>query len=345
MAIQVQLTDKVLQALQQSPVFEIQGLYGNYVAVQNPWKEPVTLTHNGMTLATLSSADDWLAAPDKFYGIPQIYTFSTSEWDSRAKAFDPAGVNWNAVSPQNSYETAQAPSSPYSQVTKTPLSYQYEYNRQFGAGEGGVVLGIAGIIGAFFFPIVGLVLSIIGLRRASKDPAQKGKVLNIIGIIASSVVMMFYALFFIGIFTSLNNYGSGSYSSEYTPNEEIPAYWAGANEKIYGIASSHHDDLDSGNDAKVCSYGGISSHYYSSDVPTTEEGRKELAAMYLDELKEAFPGQPVSYEERTRNASYASFTVTIATDYRLDEKERTGPSVDVMIEDDYASISVYTDCL
>ena len=67
-----------------------------------------------------------------------------------------------------------------------------------GKATAALVLGIIGVIGAFLFPIVGLVCSIIALVMASQaknqgyvgGAAKAGKILGIIGIILAAFVFV-----------------------------------------------------------------------------------------------------------------------------------------------------------
>jgi len=62
------------------------------------------------------------------------------------------------------------------------------------------VLGILSIVFAFFSPIAGLVLSIIGLTQARREKVTRAKKLNIIGMILSiiflvvSIIVLFYSV-------------------------------------------------------------------------------------------------------------------------------------------------------
>lgn len=52
------------------------------------------------------------------------------------------------------------------------------------------MLGILSIVFAFFQPVAGLILGIIGLVQANKLKAQRAKRLNIVGIILSIIFLI-----------------------------------------------------------------------------------------------------------------------------------------------------------
>lgn len=61
-------------------------------------------------------------------------------------------------------------------------------------------LGILSIVFAFFSPLAGLVLGIIGLTQSNRGKAMKSRRLNIIGIILSAIffILSLVALFYAG---------------------------------------------------------------------------------------------------------------------------------------------------
>ncbi len=67
------------------------------------------------------------------------------------------------------------------------------------------LLGILSIVFAFFTPLAGLVLGIIGLRQAKKGKSEKGKKLSTIGIIISAILLVLsIVLFFYSVSSGLN---------------------------------------------------------------------------------------------------------------------------------------------
>lgn len=66
-------------------------------------------------------------------------------------------------------------------------------------------MSVVGLVLAFFFPIVGLVLSIIGLRQCrekgegGRGLAIAGIVISILEIISAIVICIVYAIFIVGI--------------------------------------------------------------------------------------------------------------------------------------------------
>ena len=59
------------------------------------------------------------------------------------------------------------------------------------------VLGILSIVFAFFSPIAGLILGIIGLVQSRKQGVTKAKKLNVIGIILSIVLLIISIIFLV----------------------------------------------------------------------------------------------------------------------------------------------------
>ena len=64
------------------------------------------------------------------------------------------------------------------------------------------VLGILSIVFAFFSPVAGLVIGIIGMVQSKKHGAEKSRKLNLIGIILSAI---FFVISLIALFYSLNS--------------------------------------------------------------------------------------------------------------------------------------------
>lgn len=71
---------------------------------------------------------------------------------------------------------------------------QYQYQPPQKKGENG--MAIAGLVLAFFFPLVGLILSCLGLKQ-SKTMDDEGKGISIAGIVISSLGLVVYLIFII----------------------------------------------------------------------------------------------------------------------------------------------------
>lgn len=104
-------------------------------------------------------------------------------------------------------------------------------NNQNGNGEQQVIaiekkntniLAVLGLIFAFFIPLVGLILSIIGLVQSKK--MDDGKGLAIGGIVTSAVLLVFHIIIFVVvvfflIFTDSYDYNNYDYNDYYYYND------------------------------------------------------------------------------------------------------------------------------
>lgn len=54
----------------------------------------------------------------------------------------------------------------------------------------GYIMGVISIVMAFFTPLAGLIFGIVGLVKSSKTKYKQGMKLNLIGVIASSLVFI-----------------------------------------------------------------------------------------------------------------------------------------------------------
>ena len=70
-------------------------------------------------------------------------------------------------------------------------------------------IAVAGLICAFFFPLIGLILSIIGLSKSNSLPNRHGRGIAIAGIIISIVIIVLEIIFVILLVTVLWNWFEG----------------------------------------------------------------------------------------------------------------------------------------
>ncbi len=71
------------------------------------------------------------------------------------------------------------------------------------------VLGILSIVMAFFSPVAGLILGIIGFVQSKKEKVEKAKKLNTIGIVLSVIFIIISVIFLIyAIKTGIDTSGS-----------------------------------------------------------------------------------------------------------------------------------------
>lgn len=71
----------------------------------------------------------------------------------------------------------------------------------------GYILGIVSIVFAFFTPLAGLILGIVGLTQSKKAKSEEGKKLNMIGIVLSAVLFIISIVLFIYSLSSGVNTG------------------------------------------------------------------------------------------------------------------------------------------
>lgn len=83
------------------------------------------------------------------------------------------------------------------------LQYQQPQQPQQQADNGSNGCAIAGFVLAFFFSIVGLILSIVGLAKADKEYGGNGKGLAIAGIVISSLDLVIRIIIFVVVLLPL----------------------------------------------------------------------------------------------------------------------------------------------
>jgi hypothetical protein len=69
------------------------------------------------------------------------------------------------------------------------------------------ILGILSIVFAFFLPLAGIILAIIGLVQNKKEKSKRAKKLNIIGLVLAVVV--FIATLALNIYLAINTAQGG----------------------------------------------------------------------------------------------------------------------------------------
>lgn len=103
------------------------------------------------------------------------------------------------------YGTQPYPQQPYAQQPWGYPGYG-AYGEPPRRGNG---MAVAGFVLSFFGGLLGLIFSIIGLRRSS-EPGRGGKGLAIAGIVISLVSMVFWGLVAAGVASSINDAGSSN---------------------------------------------------------------------------------------------------------------------------------------
>ena len=294
MSLVIQLDDAILKALKESPVFEIKGRYGTYVAVQNPWKEPVTLKKDDRTLADLKNATDWLVAPANFFGMPIVEVFPETHWAETSRPFS---LNQSGLNPSaeqgNMYSTGGAPAV----YPKTGAA----------EGTGPAVAGL--ILIAFaalpFASLVGSILSIFALSKARKTNNSTNRTLSIIGISINGALLilsiLFYSSLISGIFTTMSDQHTGFHAT--TPNTKnvVPAWWVNDNTKILFVADSAQPNFTNVTLDRYCNNPFLGANYSNMSTHVNSDAMPSLAEQYRSGLQKLYPN---SYVRATQYKDY-----------------------------------------
>ena len=104
--------------------------------------------------------------------------------------------------PPNQPPPNQPPGQPagsyYQQPEQPPGQPAGTYYQQPVAEDPGKTLGIVGLVGAFILPLVGMIISIVGLRRSKQAGFKNTPAL--IGIILGALFTVVYIIVFIAVF-------------------------------------------------------------------------------------------------------------------------------------------------
>ena len=175
------------------------------------------------------------------------------------------------------------PTAPVSPPPAPPPSAKDEKN----------TIAIVGLVLAFFVPIVGLIMSIIGLSKSKKTKGV-GKGIAIAGIIASLIVGFLQVLFFTGIIMAII-FGSNLELTQYsdpTRNYTVkhPEEWEKVTETVSGAESVAFED-------KLDETGKVTGRVEVVYVPPPATGYKEeVLQIFKDELKKQNPGTVIEFE-------------------------------------------------
>jgi len=195
------------------------------------------------------------------------------------------------------------------------------------------VLAITGLVLAFFLPLIGLVVSIVGLIQINKKK-QKGKGLAIAGIIISSIVALLHLILTIAIIAAVFSSNTVTLTT-YRDNAigysvKYPEKWTVTQQNIEGAKGVIIKD-DYKNTGKV--YGQVEVAYIGA--PPNGYSKDVLVAI-ADSLKKSNPDTTVVYESRqTKNGLD---TLTLLTTYK-GETEKVKAKTTIILKKDN---SVYT---
>lgn len=106
------------------------------------------------------------------------------------------------------------PQVPQQPVTPTPA-----YTPGMQPENPGKTLGIIGLVCAFLFPLVGIILSAIGLSKSKKvgmsnGLALAGLIISIVGTIAQFIIGLFFIIAVLAAAGACSDYGPGMHTTE-----------------------------------------------------------------------------------------------------------------------------------
>lgn len=153
----------------------------------------------------------------------------------------------NTPAAQPEFESTQQPTAPVQSQPVEPVQQQPEpayappaqqqYPAQ-NADNPGKGLGIAGFILAFFFPLVGLPLSIVGFIKSKKAGLKNG--LALAGIILNSISLLAGILMILVLITAYN----GIELRANTSTAQATAQNVVTMAEMYAVESSEYDEAD-----------------------------------------------------------------------------------------------------
>lgn len=144
-----------------------------------------------------------------------------------------------------------------------PVNNNLNQNSQMSVDDGKGI-SIVGLILAFFFPLIGLILSIIGLSKAKKSNSQKA--LPITGIILSVITMLFSTIFGILLIIGITKKSSDTTKNIDTYQSSTDDEYNKDNSNNNSNSSISAEDLSDYN--KVCTNG-----YKVSNATAYEPGK------------------------------------------------------------------------
>ena len=212
-----------------------------------------------------------------------------------------------------------------------PMSHEPSKNNQ--QPEKTNAMAIAGFVLAFFLPLIGLVLSIVGLVQVNKK-GQKGKGLAIAGIIISSFVALLHLILTIMVIIAVVSSNSITLT-EYRDSAvgytiKYPEKWKVSQQNIEGAKGIIIKDeyKETGK-----TYGQIEVVY----LPAPANGyTSDILTAISDSIKKSNPETTTVYESRqTKNGLD---TLTLVTTYK-GETEKVKAKTTILLKKDN---SVYT---
>jgi|GEM_PF-704050 len=147
----------------------------------------------------------------------------------------PVQSEFESTQPQPEPTQPQVVEQPAQQPVYTPAQPDYQAPAATNPGKG---LGIAGFILAFFFPLVGLPLSIVGFLKSKKAGMKNG--LALAGIILNVISILATILFIIITITAYNGIQQRANTSTAQSSAQSVVNMA----EMYAIESSEYDEAD-----------------------------------------------------------------------------------------------------
>ncbi len=252
---------------------------------------------SGSTSATYTNAKDRPTEllMDDVYNAKKDLVYSNVENSTDGKS-EPTPQSPPPTTPAPTTQTPPPPPAPPSSPpppTPPPSSPTPPPSPSSSAKDEKNTIAIVGLIFAFFVPIVGLIMSIIGLSKSKKTKGV-GKGLAIAGIIVSIFVGFLQLLFFTGIIVAVifgTNLSLTQYSDP-TRNYTVkhPEEWEKVTETVQGAESVAFED-------KLDETGKVTGRVEVVYVPPPATGYKEeVLQIFKDELKKQNPGTVIEFE-------------------------------------------------
>lgn len=345
MALVVELTDDVLAALRSSEVYEIRDKYGMFVAVQNPWKQEVQLVKDDDPLVKLNN-EDWLVAPQNFYGQPTLTVFSNREWSDIATprdgfatpppVYNDDEIDWNAPASPNAPNYGNL-SQPYQQLY-TPQGVPVTTK-----GQGA---SITGLVLSFFFPIVGLIISLVARNQAIKAQNSSSRTIATIGIavggLFTALWFLFIGVIFFSAFSSLASYDSDDSDYSYDQSATVPTWWSSANEDVLSLINSVEPGFRTDGYDETCEYSAVTSDY-SNTTDSADMTTSDLAEAYRTQFQEHYPKAEVTLSSLLNNDDLRYYELSVGSQ-RDENYETISPDINVKIYDDSTSVFLNAYC-
>jgi len=321
MALTVELDDTILLALRGSDTYFLPKYPGSYVAVQNPWKQPVEL-RNGERVLHLAH-DSWLVAPANVTNPSLVSSYTPQQWTDLRAGREP-----NLTIAENiNINSFTAPPSPY--MNTEPASPGYG-------------LAIGALVTSFFASLIGLILGIVALNTIRKNNGR-GRGIAVAAIAVSSVFTFFGSLMVLSGIASLSNFENSGSKYSYVEPTVVPRWWDASNEKILGILNNVQPGFKLLEKDDECSYELVIASYSNTpDEPI--EDLNALATEYLTILGEHYPDNRATLSVETDIADNKFYTVSVSS-WSSKNSEENIPAVYITVKRDSTMATLNAVCL